>query len=524
MTSIQHETNRKQILDQIHYYFSDENLAKDAFLRDQRDGERWVSMQQLCTFKKLETLLNAHLQFQRLIGAEVVGDGGLEQTLYAILTDGIDHKDADTSVDNSCEESVKYVKQAVSPSPEVSEEAKKEALIAKLLAENAALKSGQAIPEVEMDSAQFATDTVGDVDMSSSSRKKAPKEVKTIPISPLLEVAVPRRDGGGAPSAFARRLAAKTGRGLSFAKEGHDGPIPLTEYRLRRIHTFNENLVTVKSAQLQGPKKSSRPGNCPIGASTTDDSCCVCVSGLADAVTEELLWELMMQVGPVNRIYMPREQFNTDVVGMEAFVRDLMKQPHRGRAYVQYQHRDSVAYACYALNMLRLCGRSIRVYAQVDPTDPMNRRNGGDVCPLEQYGPLSFDKVMVMDGVPSKFDEAAVYDLLLSTTRKYKVGGSDDSLQLYPNSAMHVEIHRPPGAGGAGHNGFGLLHIRGIANRHASQQKQILDGTNVGWSGVRDRWETGEKSERREGGGGGGGKGGKIKRRCPKIKNLTHTK
>ncbi len=72
---------------------------------------------------------------------------------------------------------------------------------------------------------------------------------------------------------------------------------------------------------------------------------------------------------------------------------------------MQYQHRDSVAYACYALNGLHLCGRPIKVYCNVDPTDPRNRRDGGDVCPLDMYGRLSFDSVVAMEGVSTTLDE-----------------------------------------------------------------------------------------------------------------------
>jgi hypothetical protein len=158
---------------------------------------------------------------------------------------------------------------------------------------------------------------------------------------------------------------------------------------------------------------------------------------------------------------------------MEAYVRDLTSQPHRGYAFVQYQHRDSVAYACYALTGLILCGQPLRVRGVVDPTDPLLNRGDG-VCPLEKYGPLSFDAVMAMDGVSDAWDEAGLYDLLVPVLAKYGLasvvaedGGGGDALSLYPNTPVHIELQQPRRGGGgvppgSRSAGFGLVHIRGI--------------------------------------------------------------
>ena len=44
------------ILNQVNYYFSEENLLKDEFLRAQMDGEGWVPIPLLASFARLRHL------------------------------------------------------------------------------------------------------------------------------------------------------------------------------------------------------------------------------------------------------------------------------------------------------------------------------------------------------------------------------------------------------------------------------------------------------------------------------------
>tara|TARA_A100001015_G_C15039890_1_gene738942 strand:+ start:2323 stop:3105 length:783 start_codon:yes stop_codon:yes gene_type:complete len=70
------------------------------------------------------------------------------------------------------------------------------------------------------------------------------------------------------------------------------------------------------------------------------------VGNLDDRVNEDLLWELMNQVGPVNHVNMPRDK----VTGS-----------HQNYGFVEYNSADDVNYAIKVLNMIRLYGKPIKV-------------------------------------------------------------------------------------------------------------------------------------------------------------------
>lgn len=48
---------KSRILTQLEYYFSTENLIKDVYLRNQMEEDGWVSLELICGFKRLKTLL-----------------------------------------------------------------------------------------------------------------------------------------------------------------------------------------------------------------------------------------------------------------------------------------------------------------------------------------------------------------------------------------------------------------------------------------------------------------------------------
>jgi len=72
----------------------------------------------------------------------------------------------------------------------------------------------------------------------------------------------------------------------------------------------------------------------------------VFVGSLSDEVDEELLYELMVQVGPIVSVSMPK---------------DSVKGGHRGYGFVEFQTELDAEYACKVLSMVRLFGRPIRV-------------------------------------------------------------------------------------------------------------------------------------------------------------------
>ncbi|WVZ61367.1 hypothetical protein U9M48_011259 [Paspalum notatum var. saurae] len=52
------EEQRAKLLNQIEFYFSKENLCSDVYLRQQMDGQGWVDMSLIATFKKVKKLTN----------------------------------------------------------------------------------------------------------------------------------------------------------------------------------------------------------------------------------------------------------------------------------------------------------------------------------------------------------------------------------------------------------------------------------------------------------------------------------
>lgn len=72
-----------------------------------------------------------------------------------------------------------------------------------------------------------------------------------------------------------------------------------------------------------------------------------CFIGSIDVrVTEELLWELCTQVGPVVHVYVPKDRVTGD---------------HQGYGFVEFKTPEDAAYAIKTLNMVKLYGKPIKV-------------------------------------------------------------------------------------------------------------------------------------------------------------------
>uniref|UniRef100_R7W180 Splicing factor 3B subunit 4 n=1 Tax=Aegilops tauschii TaxID=37682 RepID=R7W180_AEGTA len=63
-------------------------------------------------------------------------------------------------------------------------------------------------------------------------------------------------------------------------------------------------------------------------------------------VSEELLWELFVQAGPVVNVYVPK---------------DRVTNLHQGYGFVEFRSEEDADYAIKILNMLKLYGKPIRV-------------------------------------------------------------------------------------------------------------------------------------------------------------------
>ncbi|XP_010942024.1 uncharacterized protein [Elaeis guineensis] len=70
------------------------------------------------------------------------------------------------------------------------------------------------------------------------------------------------------------------------------------------------------------------------------------VGNLDPQVTEELLWELFVQAGPVVNVYVPK---------------DRVTNLHQGYGFVEFRSEEDADYAIKILNMIKLYGKPIRV-------------------------------------------------------------------------------------------------------------------------------------------------------------------
>ncbi|XP_051127078.1 uncharacterized protein LOC127248663 [Andrographis paniculata] len=72
----------------------------------------------------------------------------------------------------------------------------------------------------------------------------------------------------------------------------------------------------------------------------------VYVGNLDTKVSEELLWELFVQAGPVVNVYVPK---------------DRVTNAHQGYGFVEFRSEEDADYAIKVLNMIKLYGKAIRV-------------------------------------------------------------------------------------------------------------------------------------------------------------------
>ncbi|KAJ3183740.1 Splicing factor 3B subunit 4 [Gaertneriomyces sp. JEL0708] len=72
----------------------------------------------------------------------------------------------------------------------------------------------------------------------------------------------------------------------------------------------------------------------------------VYVGNVDERVTEGLLWELMLQAGPVVNVHLPK---------------DRVTQQHQGYGFVEYMTEEDAEYAIKIMNMIKLYAKPIRV-------------------------------------------------------------------------------------------------------------------------------------------------------------------
>mmetsp|Transcript_1117 Transcript_1117/g.1715 ORF Transcript_1117/g.1715 Transcript_1117/m.1715 type:complete len:318 (+) Transcript_1117:60-1013(+) len=75
------------------------------------------------------------------------------------------------------------------------------------------------------------------------------------------------------------------------------------------------------------------------------EATCYC-GNLEESATEEILWELMIQAGPVVNVHMPR---------------DKVSNTHQGYGFVEFRSEEDAEYAIKVLNMVKLFGKPLKV-------------------------------------------------------------------------------------------------------------------------------------------------------------------
>jgi len=72
----------------------------------------------------------------------------------------------------------------------------------------------------------------------------------------------------------------------------------------------------------------------------------VYIGGIDEKTTDSLIWELMLQVGPVVSVHLPK---------------DRVSQTHQGYGFCEFQTEEDADYAVKIMNGIKLFGRPIRV-------------------------------------------------------------------------------------------------------------------------------------------------------------------
>lgn len=70
------------------------------------------------------------------------------------------------------------------------------------------------------------------------------------------------------------------------------------------------------------------------------------ITNLDTQVTEELLWELMLQVGPVTSCHIPKDRITSN---------------HSGYGFVEFRTEEDADYALHIMNQIKLFGKPLRM-------------------------------------------------------------------------------------------------------------------------------------------------------------------
>ena len=71
------------------------------------------------------------------------------------------------------------------------------------------------------------------------------------------------------------------------------------------------------------------------------------VGNLDEKVNDELLWELMLQAGPVANVHMPKDKVSGN---------------HQGYGFIEFRTEEDAEYAMKIMNMIKLFGKPIHSF------------------------------------------------------------------------------------------------------------------------------------------------------------------
>lgn len=118
----------------------------------------------------------------------------------------------------------------------------------------------------------------------------------------------------------------------------------------------------------------------------------VWIGGLAEQCTEELLWELMCQAGPVVSINMPR---------------DKITHQYAGYAFCEFVDSETADYAVRIMNSIKLYGKPLRV----------------NKAAVDQKGQpeLGFNANLFIGGLDLDVDEKTLFDTFVALVLCYQL-------------------------------------------------------------------------------------------------------
>lgn len=88
------------------------------------------------------------------------------------------------------------------------------------------------------------------------------------------------------------------------------------------------------------------------------------VGGLDEKVSEGLLWELMVQAGPVSSVNMPKDRVTANHQGydfLSFIVSGVFIKSISSFGFVEFLGEEDADYAIKILNMIKLYGKPIKV-------------------------------------------------------------------------------------------------------------------------------------------------------------------